>query len=68
MLGSTSTIDFEIKLYERGETLDILYGANPANPGDGRGAGIGIEDASGTDGLEFSFGQALIVAEHRLPL
>ena len=60
ILGSTSTIDFEIKLYERGETIDILYGANPPNPGDGRGAGIGIEDASGTDGLEFSFGQALL--------
>ena len=58
--GATATIDFEIKLYERGETLDILYGANPATPGDGGGAGIGIEDASGTDGLEFSFGQGLL--------
>jgi len=59
--GATATIDFEIKLYEQGETIDILYGANPASPGDGRGATIGIEDASGTDALEFSFGEALLV-------
>jgi hypothetical protein len=58
--GATATIDFEIKLYEQGETIDILYGANPASPGDGRGATIGIENATGTDGLEFSFGQGLL--------
>ena len=57
---STSPIDFEIKLHEDGETVDLLYGANAPNPGDGRGATIGIEDAAGSDALEFSFGEALL--------
>jgi subtilisin family serine protease len=61
VMGATSTVDVEIKLYERGETVDILYGNNAANPGDGRGATIGIEDATGTDALEFSFSESLIV-------
>ena len=43
--GATAPIDFEIKLHENGETVDLLFGNNPANPGDGRGATIGIEDA-----------------------
>ncbi len=58
--GATESIDFEVKLYEGGETVDILYGNNPANPGDGRGATIGIENATGTDALEFSFSDSLI--------
>ncbi len=57
--GATAPIDFEIKLYERGEIVDILYGDNPANPGDGRGATIGIENQTGTDALEFSFSDSL---------
>ncbi len=61
--GTTSTVDFEIKLYEVGETLDILYGRNLANPGDGRGAAIGIENETGTDALEFSFSESLIVPQ-----
>ncbi|HEX5013824.1 MAG TPA: carboxypeptidase regulatory-like domain-containing protein [Candidatus Limnocylindrales bacterium] len=58
--GSKDTVDFEVKLYETGERLDILYGNNPANPGDGRGATIGIENADGTDALEFSFSDSLL--------
>jgi hypothetical protein len=58
--GATSTIDVEVKLHEAGETVDILYGANAANPGDGRGATIGIENADGTDALEFSFGDRFL--------
>ncbi|HEY6570563.1 MAG TPA: carboxypeptidase regulatory-like domain-containing protein, partial [Candidatus Limnocylindrales bacterium] len=60
--GATSTVDIEIKLYEIGETVDILYGNNDANPGDGRGSTIGIEDADGTDALEFSFSDSLVTA------
>jgi len=60
IVGSDATIDYEIKLYETGERLDILYGNNPANPGDGRGATIGIENGDGTDALEFSFSDSLI--------
>lgn len=59
--GTTAPLDFEIKLYERGETVDILYGNNPANPGDGRGATVGIENATGTDALQFSFSDSLII-------
>lgn len=58
--GATAPIDFEIKLHEGGETVDLLYGNNAANPGDGRGATIGIEDAAGADALEFSFGEGLL--------
>ncbi len=58
--GTTATVDFEIKLHEAGETIDILYGANPPNPGDGRGATIGIENETGTDALEFSFSNSLV--------
>ncbi|OGO53390.1 MAG: hypothetical protein A2Z32_03545, partial [Chloroflexi bacterium RBG_16_69_14] len=58
--GTTATLDFEIVLYEQGETLDLVYGNNPANPGDGRGATIGIENATGTDALEFSFLEDLL--------
>ena len=58
--GSAASLDLEIKLHESGETVDLLYGDNPANPGDGRGATIGIENADGTDALEFSFGDSLV--------
>ena len=60
--GSTSTVDLEIKLYEIGETVDILYGDNDPNPGDGRGSTIGIENADGSDALEFSFSDSLVTA------
>ena len=58
--GAASPVDFEIKLHESGETVDILYGNNPANPGDGRGATIGIENAAGTDALEFAFSGSVV--------
>jgi subtilisin family serine protease len=58
--GTTATLDFEVVLHEGGETLDIVYGDNPPNPGDGRGATIGIENATGTDALEFSFLEDLL--------
>ena len=54
VFGSSSRVSFEVKLWENG-TIDMLYGPNPANPGDGRNAGIGIENATGTDALQFSF-------------
>jgi subtilisin family serine protease len=58
--GSAASVDFEIKIHEGGETVDVLFGNNPANPGDGRGATIGIENAAGTDALEFSFSDGLL--------
>lgn len=57
--GSSGRLSFEVKLWEDGR-IDMLYGANPANPGDGRNAGIGIENATGTDALQFSFLDGLI--------
>jgi subtilisin family serine protease len=54
--NATARLDFEVKLWEDGR-IDILYGDNPANPGDGRNATIGIENADGTDALQFSSGE-----------
>lgn len=57
--GASARISFEIKLWEDGR-IDLLYGQNAANPGDGRNAGIGIENATGSDALQFSFLAGLI--------
>ena len=59
VFGTNLRVTFEIKLWEDGR-MDMLYGPNPANPGDGRLAGIGIENATGTDALQFSFLDGLI--------
>ena len=53
VFGASQRATFEVKLWENG-TIDMLYGANAANPGDGRNAVIGIENATGTDALQFS--------------
>ncbi|MGH2651401.1 MAG: carboxypeptidase-like regulatory domain-containing protein, partial [Actinomycetota bacterium] len=57
--GASRPVDFEVKLWEDGR-IDLLYGDNAANPGDGRKAGIGIENAQGTDALQFSFLERLL--------
>ena len=49
MAGSTA-VTFEIKLWEDGD-IDLLY----ADAGSGDHAGIGIENAAGTDALQFGF-------------
>ncbi len=54
VLGSTAMLDLEVKLWENG-TIDLLYGSNPVNPGDGRLATAGIENAKGTDALQIGF-------------
>jgi subtilisin family serine protease len=54
IFGSPTHVSFEIKLWEDGR-IDMLYGPNPASPGDGRSATIGIENADGTDALQFGF-------------
>jgi subtilisin family serine protease len=54
VLGTATLLDFEIKLWENG-TIDLLYGSNAANPGDGRTATVGIENATGTDALQIGF-------------
>ena len=53
-LGTSSRLDFEVKLWPDGR-IDLLYGGNPANPGDGRFATVGIEDATGTDALQLGY-------------
>lgn len=55
----TGRLDLEVKLWEDGR-IDVLYGDNPANPGDGRNASIGIESADGTDALQFSLFDDLV--------
>ncbi len=57
--AATGRVDIEVKLWEDG-AIDILYGDNPANPGDGRDASIGIEDADGTDALQFSLSDDVV--------
>jgi subtilisin family serine protease len=57
--GASELVDFEVKLWEEGR-IDLLYGDNAANPGDGRKALIGIENAAGTDALQFSFLERLL--------
>ena len=50
--GASGRLTFEIKLSEGPDgAIDLLYGDNAPNPGDGRNAGIGIENATGTDAL-----------------
>ena len=56
---ATGRVDVEVKLWEDGR-IDVLYGDNPANPGDGRDASIGIENADGTDAFQFSFSEDLV--------
>lgn len=58
-LGSFDGGDFEIKLWEDG-AIDLLYGETIGNLGSGGRATIGIEDPSGTDGLQFSFNQPVL--------
>jgi subtilisin family serine protease len=57
--GATGRVSFEVWLWEDGR-IDMLYGPNQPNPGDGRNAGIGIENATGTDALEFAFMGGLV--------
>jgi hypothetical protein len=59
--GGSGRLSFEILLHEDG-TIDLLYGDNPASPGDGRNAGIGIENATGTDALQFSLFERRLLA------
>jgi subtilisin family serine protease len=59
VFGSSPRATFEVKLWEDGR-IDMLYGANSANPGDGRNAVIGIENATGTDALQFSMFEGLL--------
>jgi subtilisin family serine protease len=57
--GGTSRVSFEIQLHEDGR-IDLLYGPNPPNPGDGRTALTGIENATGTDALQISLFDGVI--------
>ena len=57
--AATGRVDVEVKLWEDGR-IDVMYGDNPASPGDGRDATIGIENADGTDALQFSFSEDLV--------
>ncbi len=66
VLGTPTLLDFEIKLWENG-SIDLLYGGNPANPGDGRTATVGIENATGTDALQIGFFESNLVLQQRHP-
>jgi carboxypeptidase family protein len=57
--SAKNPVSFEIKLWQNG-MIDILYGSNHANPGDGRNALVGIENGHGTDALQFSFFERLL--------
>ena len=65
VLGAAALLDFEIKLWENG-TIDLLYGSNPPNPGDGRTATVGIEDATGTDALQIGFFESILESNHAI--
>ena len=64
-LGSDEGADFEVKLWEDG-TIDLLYGANIGNLANGGEATIGIENATGTDGLMYSYRSPIIEPESAL--
>jgi subtilisin family serine protease len=59
MFGASPRLDFQVVLWADGR-IDFVYGDNPANPGDGRSAGIGIENHLGNDALQFSFLEPLL--------
>ncbi len=65
VLGAATLLDFEMKLWENG-TIDLLYGSNPANPGDGRNATVGIENATGTDALQIGFFESNLESNHAI--
>ena len=57
--AGAANLDLEVILWEDGR-IDMLYGDNPANPGDGRSATIGIENEDGTDALAFGFRDGVV--------
>ena len=60
--GASGRLSFEIKLWENGE-IDLLYGDAPANPGDGRNALVGIENATGTDALLLGLDEPILAPD-----
>ncbi|OGO54079.1 MAG: hypothetical protein A2V85_12235 [Chloroflexi bacterium RBG_16_72_14] len=58
--GSSARLDLEVRLHEATERIDLLFGDNPSNPGDGRDATIGIENETGTDAFQFSFREGVV--------
>jgi subtilisin family serine protease len=57
VMAGTTAVTFEIKLWENGD-IDLVY----ADAGTGDDAGIGIENADGTDALPFGFRADVISA------
>jgi hypothetical protein len=57
--GASSPVSFEIKLWQDG-SIDLLYGDNQPDSGDGRNALVGIENGDGTDALQFSYFEPLL--------
>jgi subtilisin family serine protease len=63
--GASAGISFQVKLWESG-AIDLLYGANATNPGDGRNATIGIENATGTDALQIGNRERVLSANRAI--
>ncbi len=57
--GGSSRVDFQVKLWQNGD-IDFLYRNNDNRVGDASGALVGIENATGTDALQFSLFEASI--------
>jgi subtilisin family serine protease len=49
----------QVRLWDDGR-IDLAYGDNPANPGDGRRALVGIENDTGTDALQLGLRRPLL--------
>ncbi|MGH9113301.1 MAG: carboxypeptidase regulatory-like domain-containing protein, partial [Acidimicrobiales bacterium] len=58
-VGGLERVDFEVKLWSDGR-IDTLYRNNTGRPGDGSTAAVGLENADGTDALQFGLEQPLI--------
>ena len=61
-------IDFEVVLHENGQILPQYAQRRPRRQEQGNSATLGIENAAGNDGLQYSFNEPSIEAQLRDPL
>ena len=61
-IGETTRATFELALHENGR-IEFLYGTLPATSrGQGDSGTVGIESHTGTDALQYSFGEAVLAS------